>query len=123
MPPLKNHILVPIDFSDQSIVALGQAQSLARISRASMTLIHVVESHMSMPFFRSSAAEKKSMEKKIQAELQKLAKGVTEKTGSKTEVLIVHGATVALRAARLPARHRDRRTSSALPGPARLPAR
>src|SRR5262245_17318121 len=92
MPPLKNHILVPVDFSDQSIVALGQAQSLARISRADMTLIHVVDNPLfNVPFFRSSAAEKKSVEKKITAELQKLAKAATEKTGSKVEILVVHG--------------------------------
>src|SRR5436190_9379616 len=87
----KNHILVPIDFSDQSIVALGQAQSLARISRADMTLIHVLDNPVSMPFFRQSAAEKKSVEKKILTELQKLARAATEKTGSKVEAVIAHG--------------------------------
>ena len=92
MALLKNHILVPVDFSDQSLVALGQAQSLARISRAELTLIHIIDHHVfSVPFFRSTQTEKKSIEKKITVELQKLAKAATEKTGSKVNSVVAEG--------------------------------
>ena len=92
MAALKNHILVPVDFSVQSLVALGQAQSLARISRADLTLIYVIDDPMfSIPLFSTSESEKKSIEKKIKTELLKLARAATEKTGSKVEVIVAHG--------------------------------
>ena len=92
MTALKNHILVPIDFSEQSLVALGQAQSLARISRANLTLIHVIDDPLfSMPFFRSKETATKSVEKKIKTELDRLAKAATEVTGSKVETTVAHG--------------------------------
>jgi len=92
MTALKNHILVPIDFSEQSLVALGQAQSLARISRANLTLIYVIDDPLfSMPFFRSKESAAKSFEKKIKTELTKLAKSATEITGSRVETVVAHG--------------------------------
>jgi len=92
MTALKNHILVPVDFSEQSLVALGQAQSLARISRAELTLIYVIDDPLfSVPFFRSKDTNNKGFEKKIKTELTKLAKSATEITGSKVETVVAHG--------------------------------
>jgi nucleotide-binding universal stress UspA family protein len=90
MAPLKNHILVPIDFSEQSIIALGQSYNLARLTRATLTLIHVIDDSFHLPIF-TSKKEDKGMEKKIQKELDKLAHDVMEKVGVKVETLIVHG--------------------------------
>jgi nucleotide-binding universal stress UspA family protein len=41
--PSKNHIIVPIDFSEQSEIALGQSYNLARATDSSITLIHVID--------------------------------------------------------------------------------
>jgi nucleotide-binding universal stress UspA family protein len=92
MALLKNNILVPLDFSEQAMVALGQAQSLAKITKADLTLIHVIDDpRFSIHIFRTSEAEKKSMEKKIMAEMQKIAKGIHEKTAIRVDVILAHG--------------------------------
>jgi nucleotide-binding universal stress UspA family protein len=92
MAAVKNSILVPLDFSEQSLIALGQAQSLARISRADLVLMHVIEDpFFSMPLFNRSASEAKAVEKKVQAELTKQAKGIHEKTGIRVDTLVANG--------------------------------
>ena len=68
MAALKNHILVPIDFSEQSFIALGQSYNLAKLTKATLTLIHVIDDSFQIPIFKKK--EDKSMEKKIQKELQ-----------------------------------------------------
>ncbi|REJ80372.1 MAG: universal stress protein [Bacteroidetes bacterium] len=89
MPPSKNHILVPIDFSEQSMIALGQSYNLARLSKADLTLIYVIEESFQLPFF--SKNEDKSLEKKIQKELTKLAEETSQKAGLFVHTLIAKG--------------------------------
>jgi nucleotide-binding universal stress UspA family protein len=62
MASLNNLILVPIDFSAQSIVALEQSYNLARLTKAEITLIHVIEEQFQLPFF--SKSDNNSVEKK-----------------------------------------------------------
>ena len=90
MAALKNHILVPIDFSEQSLIALGQSYNLARLTRATLTLMHVIEEPFHLPFFPQKK-EDKGMEKKIQKELERLAQDVTAKVGVKVETLVARG--------------------------------
>ncbi len=89
MASLKNHILVPLDFTEQSLTALGQSYNLARLTKATLTLIHVIDESFHLPFV--SKKEDKGMEKKIQKELDKLALEVTEKVGVKVETMIARG--------------------------------
>jgi nucleotide-binding universal stress UspA family protein len=91
MATLKNHILVPIDFSDQSIIALGQSYNLARLSKATLTLIHVIDESFQLPIFYKKKKEDKTLEKKITKELEKLAHDTTEKTGVKVETMVTRG--------------------------------
>jgi len=88
MANLKNHILVPIDFSEQSIIALGQSYNLARLTRASMTLIYVIEEHFHLPFKKK---EDKSLERNIQKELKRLADETYTKSGVKTDTIVANG--------------------------------
>ncbi len=90
MAALKNHILVPIDFSEQSLIALGQSYNLARLTKATLTLMHVMEDVFHLPFF-SPKPEDKGIEKKIQKELGKLAQDVMSKVGVKVETMIARG--------------------------------
>jgi nucleotide-binding universal stress UspA family protein len=85
----KNHILVPIDFSDQSLIALGQSYNLARLNKADLTLIHVIDESFHLPFMGKK--EDKSMEKKIQKELDKLASETSQKAGIKVNTLVLRG--------------------------------
>ncbi|MBK9525268.1 MAG: universal stress protein [Bacteroidetes bacterium] len=52
MASFRNHILVPIDFSEQSFIALGQSYNLARLTKADITLINVIDDTYYLPFFR-----------------------------------------------------------------------
>ncbi len=90
MAGLNNHILVPIDFSEQSLIALGQSYNLARLTMADITLINVIEESFQLPFF-SKETDTKSIEKKIQKELDKLAADVTQKAGIRVKTLISKG--------------------------------
>ena len=89
MANLKNHILVPIDFSEQSLIALGQSYNMARLTRASMTLIYVIEEHFQLPFL--SKKQDKSIDRNIQKEMKKLADDTYAKSGVKTDFIVVHG--------------------------------
>lgn len=85
----KNHILVPIDFSDQSLIALKQSYNLARLTKADLTLINVIDQSFHLPFF--SVKEDKSIEKKIQKALEKLAEETTKESGIVVNILVVSG--------------------------------
>ncbi len=89
MSNLSNQILVPIDFSEQSIIALGQSYNLARLSKADIVLIHVIDDSSYLPFFQKK--EDKELEQKISDELKKLATETTSKTGVKVSTLIRKG--------------------------------
>jgi nucleotide-binding universal stress UspA family protein len=84
-----NHILVPIDFSAQSIVALDQSYNLARLTKADITLIHVIEETFHLPFF--SKKENSSVEKKIKKELEKLAAETMQKVSIHVNTIICKG--------------------------------
>jgi nucleotide-binding universal stress UspA family protein len=89
MAGYKNHILVPVDFSDQSLIALKQSYNLARLTMADITLINVIDNSFHLPFF--SDKEDKTMEKKIQKALEKLAEETTQESGIIVNVLVVKG--------------------------------
>ncbi|MBK6837875.1 MAG: universal stress protein [Bacteroidetes bacterium] len=89
MASFRNHILVPIDFSEQSFIALGQSYNLARLTKADITLINVIDDTYYLPFFQKK--EDKTLEKKIQKELEKLAHETTEKVGVRVFTLVVSG--------------------------------
>ncbi len=89
MSNLNNQILVPIDFSEQSQIALGQSYNLARLSKAEIVLLHVIDDSMYLPFFYKK--EDKELEKKVESELKKLADETTKNVGVKVTCLIKKG--------------------------------
>ena len=89
MAGLKNHILVPIDFSEQSIVALEQSYNLARLTKADITLINVIEDSFQLPFVTKK--DDKIIERKIEKELKKLAFETMQKVSINVKILISKG--------------------------------
>jgi nucleotide-binding universal stress UspA family protein len=89
MAGFKNHILVPIDFSEQSLIALGQSYNMARLTKADITLINVIEEGFHMPFF--SKKEDKTLEKKVQKELEKLAHETSLTAGIRVFSIVTRG--------------------------------
>ena len=39
----QNHIIIPVDFSEQSMIALNQTFNLARLTKSDITLLHVID--------------------------------------------------------------------------------
>ncbi|MEP7262879.1 MAG: universal stress protein [Bacteroidota bacterium] len=73
---LQNHIVVPVDFSEQSIIALGQTYNLARITGSDITLVYVIDSTLLsnvMNLFTSHETQESLLRTGIQTELDKLA--------------------------------------------------
>jgi nucleotide-binding universal stress UspA family protein len=86
-----NKILVPIDFSEQSLIALEQSYNLAREYNAEITLLHVIEeSGMLAKFFSNEQHD--DLKKKIQEQLDKLAINESKKAKLKINTLIARGA-------------------------------
>lgn len=85
----KNRILVPIDFSDQSFIALEQSYNLSRLTNAELYLLHVIDEAFHLPLI--GVKEDKSMEKKVQKAMEKLADETHEKAGIEVQVMVAKG--------------------------------
>ena len=86
----KNHILVPIDFSAQSQIALEQAFNLANATRASITILYVIE-HSIMDAIFSSKSEALKYRKNIQKQLDKIVSGAQKSLSSPMDTMIGEG--------------------------------
>jgi nucleotide-binding universal stress UspA family protein len=87
-----NKILVPIDFSEQSLIALEQSYNLAREYHAEITLLNVIEEGgMLAKFFSNQQHD--DIKKKIQEQLDSLATDVEKKSGVKVNTIIAKGST------------------------------
>ena len=83
-------ILVPIGFSEQSMIALGQAFNLAKIKKSEVVLLSVVEEQSMM---QSLFLEDKNHELqiKVNQKLRKIGLEYSEKYGVHTETLVSKG--------------------------------
>lgn len=90
MPILKNHILIPVDFSAQSQIALEQAFNLANVTNASITILYVIESSILKSLF-SSKAEADKYKKNIQKQLDKLVSTFQKNLRNPMETMISEG--------------------------------
>ena len=86
---IKNKIVVPIDFSEQSLIALGQSYNLAKEYSAEILLLYVVDEGGFLSL--GSAKEFNNMKKDIQKKLDKLANDTTKKSKIKVDTMIAKG--------------------------------
>ena len=87
---MENTILVPIDFSEQSMIALEQSYNLAKLSNYSITLLNVIK--ISSSFWGIfSDNEKKDFEIKIEQKLRATAKEAEQKSGVEVGVIMRRG--------------------------------
>jgi len=96
MATYNNHILVPIDFSEQSLIALDQSYNLARLTKADISLLYVLDEEHSNLFSifgkeKKAKKEKGKFKKGIKEKLDKLAKETTAKSGVKVNTKITVG--------------------------------
>jgi nucleotide-binding universal stress UspA family protein len=83
-------ILIPVDFSDQSLIALDQSYNLARQYKAEITLLYVIEDNgfISKLF---SKQQDDDIKKQVEENLLKLATDVEKKTGIHTNTMVARG--------------------------------
>lgn len=85
-----NKILVPVDFSEQSLIALEQSYTLAREYHAEITLLHVIEdAGMLSKLF--SKQQHDDLKKSVQKQLDKLAADVEKKSKITVNTLVAKG--------------------------------
>lgn len=87
-------ILVPIDFSDTSLIALEYAKQMARLYKASLTILHVFEGltySIDLPvtkaFLKGSPASKNILEEQLSA----LAFKIHSEAGVKADYILAGG--------------------------------
>src|SRR4051794_10816887 len=83
-------ILVPVDFSEQSLVALSQSYNLAKGYKAEIVLAHVIEDQGAVSRLFSKE-EDLEIEKKIREDLKKLADEVEKKSSVHTSIRVPRG--------------------------------
>jgi len=83
-------ILIPVDFSDQSLIALGQSYNLAKKYKAELTLLYVIEDNGFVSKFFSKQQDE-DIKKQIEENLTKLAADVEKKTGLQVETMVARG--------------------------------
>ena len=86
---IKNEILVPIDFSEQSLIALGQSYNLAREYKAEILLLYVIEEGGFLNLATSKQVN--DMKKDIQKKLDKLAEETEKKSKIHVDTMIAKG--------------------------------
>src|ERR1035437_3159870 len=86
----KDEILVPIDFTEQSLIALGQSYNLAKEYNAELVLLYVIDDSNVIPSFMTSK-QQTEMKKNIQKKLDGLAADIEKKTGVLVDTMIAKG--------------------------------
>lgn len=90
----KRHIIVPIDFSEQSIIALSQTYNLARMSSADITLLHVIDEALFssvLHLFSAKEDQEELLRLGIQVKLNDLANEARAKSGLEFKTRIEKG--------------------------------
>lgn len=85
-----NNILVPIDFSEQSIITLGQTYNIAKLAQSEITILNVIAT--STPVWSIfNDKEQKEIQLRLQSKLQNLADEISLQTNLKVNTIIEKG--------------------------------
>ncbi len=94
MSARKNHIIVPTDFSEQSIVALNQSYNLARLTNSIITLVSVIDEDAIssvLHLFSDKESQINLIKAGIEGKLKELANEARAKSGLEFAVRIERG--------------------------------
>ena len=92
MSNIASKILVPVGFSEQSIIALGQAFSLAKIKNSEVVLLSVIEEKSSMfDIFTINDIEYDKMKIKVMNKLKEIALEHSKKYGVEVDSMVAKG--------------------------------
>lgn len=84
----KKNIVVPIDFSEQSLIALSQSYNLAKLTGAEITILHVIEQMGPVARYFSKEVDGDHIRKTIEKKMHQLAEETEKKTGIKVNSLV-----------------------------------
>lgn len=90
----QNHIVIPVDFSEQSLIAINQTYNLARLTKSDITLLHVIDGDMfsaMISIFGDKDEKEKIYREGINVELDKLAIEARAKSGLDIKTRIEKG--------------------------------
>ncbi len=89
MKEFYNSILVPTDFSEQSLVALEQTYNLAYLNKINVTLLHVIPESSGSPFIPFfSKVQSKLMTEQYKEECLTRLNKIIDKASKKTKITI-----------------------------------
>lgn len=91
MYPENETILIPVDFSDQSMIALEQSYNIARYAKARITLLHVITGKPKSD--ENSELTQESLDA-LTDKLNRLSEVITEESGLSCSFMIEHGRIV-----------------------------
>jgi nucleotide-binding universal stress UspA family protein len=89
-----NHILIPVDFSEQSLIAVSQSYNIARLYNSEITLLHVIDEDFLdklKSLFTGNDEYETKLQNETQLKLKELAARIEAESGLKVNVLITSG--------------------------------
>jgi nucleotide-binding universal stress UspA family protein len=86
-----NQILIPIDFSDQALIALDQSYNLAKFYKAELTLLYVIDEGSTLNRIFQKPVDEDAQKKQIEEKLDGLGADVSKKHNIKVNTLIAKG--------------------------------
>ncbi len=87
---MKNSILIPVDFKEQSLVAIRQAYNLAKINNLDLTLLYVYEDSSIWDDLFSDKQEEEIIEKS-KIKIEKLAEEIRQESGLTVYTIVKKG--------------------------------
>src|SRR5581483_3372283 len=91
MKSTANQILIPMDFSDQALIALDQSYNLAHFYNAELTLIYVIEESGALSKIFAKSVNEAALKKEIEDKLYELAQEVEKKRKLKVNTIVAKG--------------------------------
>lgn len=85
-----NRIVVPVDFGEQSMIALHQASRLAKVINGELTLLYVIETHGLLGRF-ANPMQDEELKKEINSKLDELIANTEKNEGVKADKVLAHG--------------------------------
>ena len=85
-----SQIIIPIDFGEQSMIALRQSYNLARLTKSEITLLHVIDSDFLKPFQDIVSANhnyENQLRDELSNRLQELGAKVQSEAGVRVNIL------------------------------------
>jgi len=84
-------ILIPVDFSDQALIALDQSYNLAKFYNAELTLLYVIDEASTVHKIFHKPVDEDALKKEIEEKIEELAATTSKKHKVKVNTLIARG--------------------------------